>query len=278
VQRVSVVPGYEAGQLRASVKLRDVLSVRVTFRALLIAVLALLVSTAHAWGTQGHQVIASLAHAQLTAKAKTEVDRLLALEPGATLASISTWADETRNKTTAPWHYVNFPRDTCTYDPARGCPDDQCVVGAIDKQLAILASNASDEKRLVALKYVVHLVADVHQPLHAGYADDRGGNTYQIQAFGRGTNLHSLWDTGLIENTGLDTAAMTAKLLAMPAPAGNLDAARVAEESCRIVGTAGFYPERKVDLEYVERFTPVMEKKLAAAGARLAAMLNVRFR
>jgi hypothetical protein len=229
---------------------------------------------AHAWGTQGHQVVANLAYAQLSAQARLQVDKLLAPEPGATLASISTWADQTRNKTTAPWHYVNFPRDTCTYDAARDCPDGQCVVGAIDRQLAVLASNASDEKRLLALKYIVHLVADVHQPLHAGYADDRGGNTYQVQAFGRGTNLHALWDTGLIENTGVEAAAMTAKLLAMPVPAGDLDAARVAEESCRTVGTGGFYPARKVGPDYVERFTPVMEKQLTVAGARLAANLN----
>jgi nuclease S1 len=243
-------------------------------RLAIIATTLALVSTAHAWGTQGHAVIAILAYAQLTAKAKTEVNRLLAIEPGATLASISTWADETRNKTTAAWHYVNFPRDTCTFDAPRDCPDGQCIVGAIDKQLAVLASNASDEKRLVALKYIVHLVADVHQPLHAGYADDRGGNTYQVQAFGRGTNLHALWDTGLIENTGLDAAAMTAKLMAAPTPAGDFDAAQVAEESCRIVGTAGFYPERKVGADYVERITPVMGKQVSLAAARLAAALN----
>ncbi len=246
-------------------------------RCLLPLLLSLLSSAAHAWGTKGHQVVANLAYAQLTVKAKTEVNRLLALEPGATLASISTWADETRNKTTAPWHYVNFPRDTCTYDAARDCPDGQCIVGAIERQLAILASNASGEKRLVALKYVVHLVADVHQPLHAGYADDRGGNTYQVQAFGRGTNLHALWDTGLIQNTGLDVAALTVRLSAVPVPVGDLDADHAAEESCRIVGTQGFYPERKVGADYVERFTPVMEKRLSVAGARLAAILNRLF-
>lgn len=253
-------------------------SFSVSGRIAIIATAIAFSAAADAWGTKGHQVVANLAYAQLTDKAKTEVNRLLALEPGATLASVSTWADETRNKTTAPWHYVNFPRDTCTYDAARDCPDGQCVVGAIDKQLAVLASNTSDEKRLVALKYVVHLVADVHQPLHAGYADDRGGNTYQIQAFGRGTNLHALWDNGLIENTGLDTAAMTAKLLAASATAGEVDAARVAEESRRIVGTAGFYPDRKVGTDYLERFTPVMEKRLSVAGARLAARLNEVFR
>jgi hypothetical protein len=246
--------------------------------SLLLALLGLLASTAHAWGTQGHHVIASLAQAQLTAKAKIEVDRLLAIEPGATLASVSTWADETRNGTTASWHYVNFPRDSCTYDPQRDCPDGQCVVGAIDKQIEVLASNAPDEKRLNALKYIVHFVADVHQPLHAGYQDDRGGNKYQVQAFGRGTNLHALWDTGLIENMGLDTAAMTTKLMPAPVPVGELDAAHAAEASCRIVGTAGFYPGRKVGAGYVERFTPVMRHQLRVAGARLAGILNKLFR
>jgi nuclease S1 len=245
---------------------------------LVALLLSLAATTAFAWGTQGHQVVANLAYAQLTPKARTEVDRLLALEPGATLASLSAWADETRNKTTAPWHFVNFPRDSCSYDAQRDCPHGQCIVGAIDRQLAVLASNASDEKRLNALKYIVHLVADVHQPLHAGYADDRGGNQYQIQAFGRGTNLHALWDSGLIENTGLDTAAMTAKLLAAPIAAGDLDAAHAAEESCRVVGSPGFYPQRKVGADYVERFTPVKYERLSEAAARLAAIFNGLFK
>jgi nuclease S1 len=210
-------------------------------RILIVAILSLAFATnGSAWGTQGHQVVANLAYAQLTAKAKTEVGRLLAFEPGATLASISIWADETRNRTTAPWHYVNFPRDTCTYAAQRDCPDGQCVVGAIERQLAVLASEAPGEKRLNALKYVVHFVADVHQPLHAGYADDRGGNRYQLQTFGRGANLQALWDTALIENT--DTAVE--KLTAIHAD--DVDPAHAAQESCRIVGMAGFYPERKV--------------------------------
>ena len=123
-----------------------------------------------------------------------------------------------------------------------------------------------------------NLVADVHQPLHAGYANDRGGNTYQVQAFGRGTNLHRFWDTGLIENTGLNAATMTEKLLATLAPAGDIEPAHAAEESCRIVATSGFYPARKVGAEYVERFMPVMQRQLQVAAARLAAMLNRKSR
>ena len=140
--------------------------------------LALVPPAVLAWGTQGHQVIALLAEQQLSSQARLEVTRLLALEPGETLASISTWADEQRSPQTAARHYVNFPRDSCSYDANRDCPDGKCVVEAINRQAQILQSTTADEKRLTALKYLVHLVGDVHQPLHAGYQDDKGGNTY----------------------------------------------------------------------------------------------------
>ena len=86
-------------------------------RALLVGFVMVFggVSTAHAWGSEGHQVIALIAQSQLTPKARVEVGRLLDLEPGATLASISTWADEHRNPATTPWHHINFPRGDCVY-------------------------------------------------------------------------------------------------------------------------------------------------------------------
>jgi hypothetical protein len=229
-----------------------------------------------AWGAQGHQVVANLAQAQLSGPARREVDRLLALEPGETLASISTWADEHRNPTSAGWHYVNFPRDTCTYDSDRDCPDGQCVVGAIEKQAAVLHSSAPDERRLAALKYLVHLVADVHQPLHGGYRDDKGGNTYQVQAFGRGSNLHSLWDSGFIKNLDEDVDTLTTRLQRATVSKGarELSPGLAAEESCKIVGEPGFYPERKVPADYVTRYLPTLEQRLKIAGSRLAGLLN----
>lgn len=235
-----------------------------------------LVNNAMAWGTQGHQVIATLALTKLTPAARKEVDRLLALEPGETLVSISTWADEHRNPATGPWHYVNFPRDTCTYDALRDCPDGKCVVGAIEKQASILEFEVSDEKRLTALKYLVHFVGDVHQPLHAGYLDDKGGNKYQLQAFMRGSNLHALWDTGLIRNLEVDSEALAKRLRtsASATPGKDLRMSVAAEESCRIVGMPGFYPDRKVGQDYIEKFTPLMEQRLSIAGARLAGLIN----
>jgi len=241
-------------------------------------------NTARAWGTQGHQVVANLAQMQLSAKAKREVDRLLALEPGETLASISTWADEHRSPATAAWHYVNFPKNSCTYSAERDCPDGQCVVAAIDRQRDILASTGADEVRLRALKYLVHLVADIHQPLHAGYGEDRGGNSYQLQAFMRGTNLHAFWDSGLIRAPNQDTEVMTARLASGNASTSRREelkhtgrafsAAKAAEESCLIVAQPGFYPGRLVDQAYIQRFRPIMEQRLQQAGAGLAAAIN----
>jgi hypothetical protein len=226
------------------------------------------------WGTEGHQVIAKLAEAQLTPQARTEVTRLLGLEPGATMTSISTWADEHRNPATAAWHYLNFPRGDCSYDAARDCPDGKCVVGAIERQVKVLASTAPDESRLLALKYIIHFVGDVHQPLHAGYGDDRGGNTYQLQAFMRGSNLHAVWDTGLVKALNEDADALAGRLATTKVTGSSFDVVKVAEESCRIVSTPGFYAERLVDVTYIERFTPVMAQRLTLAGARLANLLN----
>ena len=173
------------------------------FRLPALAVLAVITlmssSGAHAWSSEGHQVVARIADKQLTPVARAEVNRLLALEPGETLTTISTWADQHRSPKTGTWHYVNFPRGDCHYVPDRDCPDGNCVVDVIQKQAQILTSGAPDETRLTALKYLVHFVADVHQPLHAGHYDDRGGNTYQLRAFKLGSNLHAVWDSGLIK-------------------------------------------------------------------------------
>lgn len=254
--------------------------IRIIVRSALTVALAVMATNAFAWGKEGHQVVANLAETQLSAKARAEVDRLLTLEAGASLSSISTWPDEHRSPATSSWHYVNFPRGTCVYEAARDCPGSNCVVGVIGKQLEILASNAPDETRLKALKYVVHFVADVHQPLHTGYSDDKGGNTYQLQAFNKGSNLHALWDGGLIRNLNEDIDALTKRLLAKrSAPnAADLDVVHAAQESCKIVGGAEFYPPRKVGQDYVERFTPVMEQRLSVAGARLAGLLNRLFK
>jgi hypothetical protein len=229
------------------------------------------------WGAEGHHVIAKLAEAQLTPKARAEVNRLLAQEPDVTMASVSTWADEHKSPATAPWHYVNFPRDSCTYVAERDCPDGKCLVAAINKQVDVLVSDASDDKRLHALKYVIHFVGDVHQPLHAGYGDDRGGNNVHLQEFMHSSNLHAVWDTGLIRYLNQDADSLAARLSKAGVSDATFDAVKVAEESCRIVAKPTFYPDRLVDAAYIEEYAPLMEQQLKVAGARLASLLNGLF-
>lgn len=264
----------------------------------LLALWTMGATPARAWGIQGHQVVAAIAWQALSPAARQEATRLLAQEPGQTLVSIATWADEHRGPATAPWHYLNFPRGQCRFDAERDCPEGKCVVAAIERQRAILDSKTPDAERLQALKYLVHFVADVHQPLHAGYQDDRGGNTVQLRFLMRGSNLHALWDKGLIEQLGLDNEALIAAAQttrqsqlplrgpsqaqvpspsAAPAPprSGLANAIDMAEESCAIVAQPGFYPSGDPSQDYVARMTPVLLQRLSLAGQRLAAMLNL---
>lgn len=248
---------------------------RAGLRATVLA-MALTPSAALPWGAEGHRLVAELAQARLGPAALAEVQRLLALEPGATMASISTWADEVRTPTTAAWHYLNFARDAqCTYAAERQCIQGSCVVVATERQLQVLADRtATDEARLKALKWVVHLVADNHQPLHAGFADDRGGNSSQVQAYGRGSNLHSVWDSGLVREWPGGLPALRAAMEAEP-QAEQAGPALWAEESCRVVADPAFYPEGPtVGPEYGTRWSSKLVRQLAAAGQRLAAALE----
>lgn len=251
----------------------------------LAAALALPVP-AQAWGPLGHRLVAALAWDGMTPGARAEAQRLLAGEPEPDLPGVANWADELRandpdlGRRSSRWHYVNIAEDGCRYDAARDCPGGDCVVAAIDAQLAILGDRGrSRAERLQALKFVVHFVGDVHQPLHAGRADDRGGNTHQVNVDGRGSNLHALWDSGMLAGAGLGEAGWLARLRRSPLPADGGGArevpARWAEASCRIVNEPGFYPPKgTLDPAYPERWLPVAEARLRLGGRHLAGVLN----
>lgn len=246
-------------------------------RAVLLVTGLCIGADAWSWGAEGHRLVSGLAQERFNPVAAAEVARLLALEPGSTLASISTWADEVRSPSTARWHFVNFPRNAgCRFDDRRDCPGGACVVDAIGREVEILRSNAPDDERLVALKFVVHLVADAQQPLHAAFADDRGGNRYQVQAYGRGTNLHAVWDTGLISHWVGGRAGLRADVaLAAAGIRPNLDPQDWAEESCRVASRRDFYPsDHLVGEDYGVFWAPVLVERLAAAVVRTAAVLN----
>ncbi len=247
------------------------------FPFLLFVPLTLNPPDALAWGADAHRLIAELAERQLEPSARAEADRLLSQQPGATLVSVATWADEVRRAPTAPLHYVNLPDNDCNYDRRRDCKNGNCVVEAINEHVAVLKSKASDAQRLVALKYVIHLVGDIHQPLHVGLAADKGGNLFQVRAFGRGTNLHAVWDSELIRRRPGGLSQLREDLSAIRLASGSrpLDSVAWARYSCAVSRSAHFYPlDRTIDAAYQARWDSVLLNHLTLAGQRLAQTLN----
>ncbi len=253
------------------------------FRLVLLALLAL-PSLAQAWGPSGHRIVAQLAEQHLSPTAHAQVQRLLASTGDHSLADVATWADDLRDdpsqralaRATAPLHFVNFTSSTCRYDPPRDCPGGRCVVAAIESYARVLGDRTRpDWERAVALRFVVHFVADAHQPLHAGYRHDRGGNRYQVQWDGRGTNLHALWDTPVLASRRLGWPAYATELARTPLPVARGTTAQWAEESCRVTRDDGIYPRgHRIDAAYLARMRPLAELRVRAAAARLAELLD----
>lgn len=252
-----------------------------------LALLALHPGPAGAWGFDGHRIVGRLAESALSPAARAEARRLLADEPEPTLAGVSTWADTLRDdpawRHTGRWHWVNLPRENpCTYVAERDCPDGDCVVGAIAAQRAILADRSRpDAERRDALKFLVHFVGDVHQPFHAGFGFDRGGNQTQLRFDRQGWNLHSLWDSAMVKHAGLDPEAYARQLRGGPTlpPDATLGLARPEErwalESCQAIHDHALYPSRRtVGRGYLEQHRPLAETRLRQAGNRLAALLD----
>ncbi|MBX3726831.1 MAG: S1/P1 nuclease [Xanthomonadales bacterium] len=255
--------------------------------ALVLALAAILAAAApaRAFGPDGHRIVGDLAARQIAAGTAARVAALLAGEADASLAGVSIWADEVRERPewrhTAPWHYVNLPRGDCRYLASRDCKDGRCIVAAIGEQAEILADRSRDPAlRARALKFLVHFVADIHQPLHAGHADDRGGNTFQLFYLGQGGNLHALWDGGLLRASREPWRTRSARLAEVRADTDTRWSIRAprawAEASCRLIASADIYPRRpgRLPADYMERQLPVVERQLVLAGARLAALLD----
>lgn len=250
--------------------------------------LLLVMPAAMAWGPLGHRVVAELAWRQLNPSARAAVHKLLTSGNWQDLGDVASWPDQIRHKPqyqklwkrTRRMHYINFDSRDCDYKPVPECRDGDCVVAAIEHYESILANHKLPEKqRLRALIFVVHFIGDIHQPLHAGYKRDAGGNGYQVQFEGKGTNLHRVWDSGMLRTRHMDATQYTNFLAAegqvtLPAAEPSVaPPAQWAEESCRI--TRHIYPQgHKIGRAYVDKELPVADKRLREAGKRLADVLN----
>lgn len=182
-------------------------------RAFLLVIVVLLCDPwAHGWGDKGHRIHGELAWKLLDAATREKMKDLLGAE---TLASLSTWADEIKaaRPETRPWHYVNIDPTASRYDATRDCKDGACVVSRLEEWIVVLGDPKREvDQRLEALKWVIHLMGDLHQPLHVALEADRGGNTIEVTFFGEKTNLHRLWDVDLLERFGSTAEVYAAEL------------------------------------------------------------------
>jgi S1/P1 Nuclease len=243
------------------------------------------VPCAYGWGHEGHDLVARLAAARLTPKAAAQVAEILG--PADTLVSTSSWADQVRNsrKETGPWHYVNISIDKPHLNMQRDCGDGNCVIARIEQFQARLADkNLPAPQRREALMFLVHFVGDMHQPLHCSDNNDKGGNDVKLEFFGRPTNLHSLWDSGLLARMGSEDALfeeMSRELT--PKRARKFAKGNVrnwAEQSHRQgqVTVYGKLPKHETTLKLGEAYERpadlIVREQLERAGARLAKLLN----
>lgn len=282
------------------------------------AALTLGAHRAEAWGPYGHAIVADIAQSRLTPQAQAEVTKLLALEHHQTLDQVASWPDTIGHvppekggmPQTLRWHYVDTEAKFATYDRMRDCGDDICVTEKLPEMEKRLSDPAATpEDRLTALKWVVHLVGDLHQPLHAAERDhDKGGNMVRVSYFGQDRqgheNLHSLWDEGIMDHErhlvvgphySIDFAKAREeadRLNAAITPgqaafwSGSLSASTMhdsvvqwTDEShglARSIAYGALPPGKTKDLgaAYTSIAFPVIETRLQQAGVRLADVLN----
>jgi nuclease S1 len=267
-------------------------------RSIFVGALTLLVcfqmtASAWAWGRIGHRVIAKFAEKKLNPKAKAAIAALL--DEGESIADASTWADENRGRLpkTAPWHYVDVPLDQAKYDSrfSGDVPDKGCIVDKIHEfQKTLKDPSRSVEERRFALRFLVHLIQDLHMPLHVGDNHDKGASRTQVRFYDRGTNMHRLWDSYMIERAGDDEDFWLADLAELD-KTGNRDAAMKgtvedwATESLLAARAAYRVPEIGKWLKPGEKLgdtsqevnLPVMRLRLYQAGVRVALVLNEAF-
>lgn len=167
------------------------------------------------WGSKGHRVVGEIANKYLKSKTKREIKRLLNRE---SLASVSTFADEIKSddryREFYTWHYINMPMNTM-YDASKRNPKGDLVSGIAHCISVIKNKNSSKNDKAFYLKFLIHLIGDLHQPMHVGLAEDKGGNNFKVQWFYNNTNLHEVWDTKMLEHHGMSYTelAINAKFL-----------------------------------------------------------------
>lgn len=238
-----------------------------------------------AWGQKGHDVTAFIAENHLTPNAKAKVTAAL---DGHSLVYYANWLDNASNtpeyRYTKTWHYKNVDEGE-TYENAPLAKTGDVVVALNEIITKLKNGNLSHDDENVALRMLIHLVGDMHQPLHMGHRSDLGGNKVNIVSFNRNTNLHSYWDSEIVDfvhkwsysewQYQIDRASADeeAKIVS-----GNIDS--WAKECVTLA--SGIYADTpegaRVSYAYGAKYAPIVEQQLLKGGLRLASLLNAIYK
>ncbi len=236
------------------------------------------------WGQTGHRTTAEIAQSYLSKDARKEISKLL---NGRSLAFVSTFGDEIKSDSKyrmySPWHYVNLPGGATKYKAQDANPDGDLLM-AIRKSVEVLKDKGtSKEEKEFYLKMLVHFMGDLHQPLHAGRGEDKGGNDIQVRWFGEGSNLHRVWDSNMIDSYQMSYTEMAS------------NTARLSETQKKAIASGSFedwmYESKalsekvyasaeigeKLGYNYMYEWFPVVGEQLQKGGIRLAEVLNEIF-
>ena len=244
-------------------------------------IFSLFSQSVYGWGKTGHRVVGKVANTYLTKNAQMQIKRILGHND---LSRVSTWADEIKSdpdwKHAWNWHFCTIP-DGEDYESGKYTGD---AVEKIKEFSGVLKNlKASKEDKQVALKFLVHLIGDLHQPLHVGKGNDKGGNDIKVKWFGEETNLHSIWDSHLIEHQKLSYTEYTEYLL-LGIDYGDVRSWQgdtlltYINESKELRNQCYDFFDENLKWEYFYKNKALLEKRLLQGGIRLSGELNRIFK
>ena len=258
-------------------------------KIIIIAALAYMPFTAAAWGTLGHRIVGEVADSYISAKTRLAIKQILGNE---TMAMTANWADFIKSDTSynylSNWHYVNLPADLSQSDVYRFLDNQPGpnIYNKLNDMVAVLKNTKSTaEQKKLALRMVIHLVGDLHQPMHTARKDDLGGNKIQLLWFGEKSNLHRVWDEQLIDYQQLSyTEYAKAINFATPHQVAYWQKTTLKDcvfESytiCNKIYATGIKNDDKLSYKYNFDWIGTVNEQLLKGGIRLAGILNTIYK
>lgn len=251
-------------------------------KSIILSLLLLLPVTSMAWGPKGHDIVASIAESHLSRKAQKRIERCL---DGRSMVHVANWMDNASHTAeyahTKTWHYCNIDEEEQSYAASRKEAAGDVVVAIESIAARLKSGELTAEEERDELMMLIHLVGDLHSPMHAGHKCDLGGNRVSVRFFGQSTNLHSAWDSDIIEaahkwsytewREAINRADKSTKreIVAGSPREWVEQSVALAAEIYRHTP-----PGTNISYDYIAHFTPIIEQQLLRGGLRLAALLE----